>query len=74
MRDLKNLRVEKQIIDYQTQQYRLFPSLAATYALTFSGLTLRNILLTIQKEADNFKNVEPSVLAKVIIQKNNKMC
>ena len=60
------LRVEKQIIDYQTQQYRLFPSLATTYALLFSGLTLRNLLLSIQKEANNFKNVKPSVLAKVI--------
>ena len=57
--------MEKQIIDYQTQQGRLFPSLSATYAFTFSGLTLQKILLSIQKEADDFKNVQPSVLAKV---------
>ena len=56
---------EQQVINYQTQQYRLFPALAATYAFQFAGNTFRQILLTIQKEAANFKNVSSKDLAKV---------
>ena len=64
---LNKSRVEQQIINYQTQQYRLFPALAATYAYTFTGLTMRNLLLLTQKEAVSFENIKPSVLAKVIL-------
>ena len=52
-------------MNYQTQQYRVLPALAATYAFSFSGWTFRNILLKIQREASDFKNVKPSDLAKL---------
>ncbi|RNA34484.1 peroxisomal acyl-coenzyme A oxidase 1 isoform X2 [Brachionus plicatilis] len=57
--------VEPQIINYQTQQIRLFPALASAYATLFSALNLREILLSIQKNSDNFKNISPDDLAKL---------
>lgn len=63
----KQTRVEQQVINYQTQQYRLFPALAASYAFSFTGWTFRKILLDIKREANDFKNVKPSDLAKVVI-------
>jgi len=32
---------EPQVLDYQTQQYKLFPLLASTYAYWLSGLKMR---------------------------------
>ena len=58
--------VEQQIINYQTQQYRLFPSLAATYALSFAGWTFRKFLLSYQKSTNDFQNITPDVLGQVI--------
>ena len=33
---------EAQVLDYQTQQYKLLPLLAAAYAYWFSGLKMRD--------------------------------
>ena len=57
--------VEQQVINYQTQQYRLFPALAATYALSFAGWTFRRILITYQKKTNDFKNITSEVLAQL---------
>lgn len=56
---------EQQVINYQTQQYRLLPGLACCYALSFAGWTFRNILITYQKKTDNFKNITSTTLAKL---------
>ena len=40
---------ESQIIDYQTQQYKLFPMLASAYAIWFAGQKL-------QKEYSDFRD------------------
>jgi hypothetical protein len=34
---------EPQILDYRTQQYKLFPYLAASFALKFTGMWLLNM-------------------------------
>jgi acyl-CoA oxidase len=34
---------EPQVLDYQTQQYKLFPYLAAAYAYWFAGLKIREM-------------------------------
>jgi acyl-CoA oxidase len=39
--ELKPGEPEPQVLDYQTQQYKLFPQLAAAYAYWFSGLKMR---------------------------------
>jgi hypothetical protein len=56
---------ELQIIDYQTQQYRLLPALATSYANLFAVLKFRDIMNKYQKEATNFKDISPQLLAKV---------
>ncbi|XP_067949519.1 peroxisomal acyl-coenzyme A oxidase 1-like isoform X2 [Watersipora subatra] len=35
--------IEPQILDYQTQQMKLFPSISTAYAVIFTGLAVRNI-------------------------------
>lgn len=60
-------RIEPQIIDYQTQQYRLFPGLATTFANLFSTLNFRNIINLFQQKSDNFKKINTEELAKVFI-------
>jgi hypothetical protein len=58
-------RVELQVMDYQTQAYRLLPGLASTYALVFATTNLRNIVLAAQTHSDNFKSIKASELATV---------
>ncbi|KAJ8322036.1 hypothetical protein KUTeg_000507 [Tegillarca granosa] len=41
---------ELQILDYQTQQYKLFPLVATAYAMRFVGRQMSNIYLDINKE------------------------
>ena len=38
------------MIDYQTQQYKLFPQIANAYAFLFSGTRLRNIYFSTNSE------------------------
>ena len=57
--------IEQQVIDYQTQSYRLFPALAATYAYSFSGWTFRNMIKKIHTQTNKFKNVSSNDLAKL---------
>lgn len=59
------LRIEQQVINYQTQQYRLFPALAATYAMSFTGWTFRKMLMKIQDETNRFKDIDLNELGKV---------
>jgi len=35
--------VEPQVLDYQTQQMKVFPAISSAYAIFFTGFTLRNI-------------------------------
>lgn len=35
-------RIEPQILDYQTQQMKLFPAICTAYALHFSGAALQS--------------------------------
>ena len=41
---------EPQVIDYQTQQYKLFPLIASAYAFLFSGAELREIYFRTNSE------------------------
>ena len=52
-------------MNYQTQQYRLLPGLAANYALSLAGWTFRKILLRFQKKTNDFKHISPADLAKL---------
>ena len=56
---------ESQILDYQTQQYRLLPSLATSYSLIFATFNLRNIIFDFQNRTDFFKNIQPKDLSKL---------
>ena len=46
---------EPQILDYQTQQYKLFPRLAAAYAYLFGSLALSSNFREVKKEIDDGK-------------------
>ena len=41
---------EPQILDYRTQQYKLFPYLAASFAVRFAGIRLWNIYKNVVSE------------------------
>ncbi|CAH1776142.1 unnamed protein product [Owenia fusiformis] len=41
---------EPQIMDFQTQQYKLFPLLATSYALLFAGSSIRDTYFRIEKD------------------------
>ena len=41
---------EAQVLDYQTQQYKLFPLLAASYAFWLSGLKMRHTYFSLNYE------------------------
>jgi acyl-CoA oxidase len=51
--ELKPGEPEAQIIDFQTQQYKLFVPLAATYAYWFAGLKMRSAYLQLEQELRN---------------------
>jgi len=53
------------VIDYQTQQMRLFPALAATYAQIFGAISLVRNLQKTKIETENFSKITQSDLAKV---------
>lgn len=36
-------RVEPQVLDYQTQQMKLFPAIATSYAFFFTGLAVKEL-------------------------------
>lgn len=55
---------EPQIIEYQTQQYRLFPALATTYAYHFTACFFVRLLYTTQAETNDFATIQPLDLAK----------
>jgi len=38
---------EVKVLDYQTQQYRLFPALARVFAIAFTGLYIRKMYHTV---------------------------
>ena len=41
---------EPQVLDFQTQQYKLFPLMAAAYAYWFSGLKMRETYFRLNYE------------------------
>eukprot|EP01103_Thecamoeba_quadrilineata_P014714 TRINITY_DN4453_c0_g1_i1.p1 TRINITY_DN4453_c0_g1~~TRINITY_DN4453_c0_g1_i1.p1 ORF type:complete len:674 (-),score=132.20 TRINITY_DN4453_c0_g1_i1:50-2071(-) len=45
-----NLDQERQILDYRTQQYRLFPALAMSYALRFTGEYILGLITEIKQQ------------------------
>ncbi len=59
-------RSESQIIDYQTQQYRLFPGLATAYAHLFSSSSFIKMIYEFRRGSNNFEKINPNELAKVI--------
>ncbi|XP_048740597.2 peroxisomal acyl-coenzyme A oxidase 1-like isoform X2 [Ostrea edulis] len=56
---LDSSQEESKILDYQTQQYKVFPCLATSYALFFISKTLRNRYTRIHAEMmkGNYKNL-----------------
>ncbi|ETK89592.1 hypothetical protein L917_06221, partial [Phytophthora nicotianae] len=54
-----NSKEELSVLDYQTQQYRLFPLLAAAYAITLTGNQMDMFSLQL---ADQIKHGDPSML------------
>lgn len=55
--------IEPQVLDYQTQQIKVFPGISSAYALFFTGLTLRRIYQQILGEV---QSGDVSRLAEVI--------
>ena len=63
---------EAQILDYQTQQYRLFPLLATSYAMYFAGRFMYDFYLkaTAQIEGGNLNSmpqVRPSCVFHILL-------
>lgn len=54
---------EVKLLDYQTQQYRLFPEIAKTYAFYFAGVYLRKIYKEISAQV---KQGDTDLLPEVI--------
>lgn len=46
-------RVEPQILDYQTQQMKVFPAITAAYAFHFSAQVVRSMYFTIYDEVQS---------------------
>lgn len=57
--------IEPQIIEYKTQQYRLFPALATTYAYYFTSCRFNNNLVDTRDKTNNFENIDNKELNKV---------
>lgn len=60
-------RIEPQVIDYQTQQYRLLPGLATTYAFFFASNQLSSMLSSHRDASQNFSKSSATDLGKVFI-------
>lgn len=56
---------EPQIIEYQTQQYRLFPSLAYCYAYKFAANLFIKDIIRIKDTTDDFAKIDPMELNKI---------
>ena len=54
-----SLQLEQKVLDYQSQQYRLFPHLANAYALYATGNYMDNLYESLQKgiSANNFESL-----------------
>ena len=58
---------ERQVLDYQTQQHKLFPLLASAYAYWFSGLKMRETYFLLNYEIQQGNTaLLPEVTALVI--------
>ncbi|CAF0957540.1 unnamed protein product [Brachionus calyciflorus] len=57
--------IEPQIIEYQTQQYRLLPGLATSYTNFFATVNFRNILNEFKKSSENFLKIDSNEIAKL---------
>lgn len=56
---------EPQIIEYKTQQYRLFPALAHCYAYRFTANRFINSTISIMEKTNDFANIDPMELNKI---------
>lgn len=56
---------EPQIIEYKTQQYRLFPALAHSYAYYFTSCVFLNNLAEIKEKTNGFETMDPMFLNKI---------
>ncbi len=56
---------EPQIIEYKTQQYRLFPALAHTYAYYFASNRFIHYIASIKETTNNFENIQAVHLNKI---------
>lgn len=56
---------EPQIIEYKTQQYRLFPALAHCYAYYFTSNQFRKHLKGVKTSTNNFETINPVKLNKI---------
>lgn len=61
------LRIEPQIIEYQTQQSRILSGLATTYAFIFATTKFRNITNSLQTKTNYFQNIQQNDLARVSV-------
>ena len=57
-------REEQKIIEYQTQQYRLFASLATSYAIGFGAIYFVRVLRETKAATKNFETISAADLAK----------
>lgn len=81
---------ELQVIDYQTQQYRLFPALAYSYAFHFAATRFTNSLTDVKAKTNEFHDIDAMELNKIhvitcglkscsfeygrIFSQNNRLC
>lgn len=56
---------EPQIIEYRTQQYRLFPALAHTYAYYFASSRFIHYITSVKETTKNFETISPMHLNKI---------
>ncbi|CAF0808334.1 unnamed protein product [Brachionus calyciflorus] len=65
-RQTSNLEgIEPQIIEYQTQQYRIFQSLSTTYAYFFASNYLVKHIINVKNITNNFALIKPADLGKL---------
>lgn len=57
--------IEPQIIDYKTQQYRLFPALATAYAYLFSSSRFIRNLISVKETTNDFETINPVDLNRI---------
>ena len=65
---------EPQILDYQTQQEKLFPNLAAAYALLFTGNSMVQTYTRITADIEKGNMDELQIVSTLILVKIENIC